>query len=409
MKKDKKTRVDHLSDSLENERLNIPDEEIWTYKIDGLAAPHINKPYENYTRKKIIFVASIIIAILISMYFSIRAVERDTFEFAENDSGTYEFVKFSNTGYINELHIDYVTDIEYIEGVDDLNTNFKLVQDKTKPVVKINEYAFNCDERLSFIYIGKDVAEIDGKSFYTCRKLQAIFVDDENPNYCDVDGVLYTKDMKQLICFPINRDQYLRDRYGYEEELWPWSESDQFEQYKTDILTYVLPSQVETIGMLAFNYTELINLYLPEGLKTIETLGIFRATLLENIYSYKTDKVITETSVKATEDMSEIYYSLPEGLEFIGSDAFSWNQALTYMYIPSSVKTIGHHAFWETAYKSDGEIRGVNKMHVALDESTFKETVKTGNQWRSQHDNGAFRKTVETIYSAERMAVPTAE
>ncbi len=401
MKKDKKQRVDHLANPFDDEILDIPEEEIWTYQIEGLAAPHINKPYKNFKTKKIVFACAIAVAVLLSMYFSIRAVQRDTFEFAVLDDGTYEFVKFSNTGYIPEISVDYVTEILYKEDVDDLNENFELVKDETKPVSVINEYAFNCDERLEFIRIGESVTEIDGKSFYTCKNLQAIFVDENNPNYCDVDGVLYNKDMTEIICYPMNRDQYLRDRYGYEEELWPWSESDEYDQYVKDVRTYVLPSTVEKVGKLCFNYTELVNVYLPEGVRTIETLGFFRATSLESIYSYKCDEVITDTAVSAVEKMTEIYPSLPEGLEYIGSDAFSYDQALSYMYIPSSVTYIGHHAFWETAYKSDGEILGVNVMNVALDEDSFSR-VETGNQWRSQHDNGAFRKTVETVYSAQR-------
>lgn len=401
MKKDKKQRVDHLANPFDDEILDIPEEEIWTYQIEGLAAPHINKPYKNFKAKKIVFACAIAVAVLLSMYFSIRAVQRDTFEFAVLDDGTYEFVKFSNTGYIPEISVDYVTEILYKEDVDDLNENFELVKDETKPVSVINEYAFNCDERLEFIRIGESVTEIDGKSFYTCKNLQAIFVDENNPNYCDVDGVLYNKNMTEIICYPMNRDQYLRDRYGYEEELWPWSESDEYDQYVKDVRTYVLPSTVEKVGKLCFNYTELVNVYLPEGVRTIETLGFFRATSLESIYSYKCDEVITDTAVSAVEKMTEIYPSLPEGLEYIGSDAFSYDQALSYMYIPSSVTYIGHHAFWETAYKSDGEILGVNVMNVALDEDSFSR-VETGNQWRSQHDNGAFRKTVETVYSAQR-------
>ncbi|MDE7124032.1 MAG: hypothetical protein K2N83_00895, partial [Eubacterium sp.] len=27
--------------------LDIPDDEIWTYQIEGLQAPHINQPYKN--------------------------------------------------------------------------------------------------------------------------------------------------------------------------------------------------------------------------------------------------------------------------------------------------------------------------------------------------------------------------
>ena len=41
--------------------LNIPEEEIWTYKVPGLAAPHINKPHKYYEFKIAAFILVIII------------------------------------------------------------------------------------------------------------------------------------------------------------------------------------------------------------------------------------------------------------------------------------------------------------------------------------------------------------
>ncbi|MBQ7100622.1 MAG: hypothetical protein IJN81_03245, partial [Clostridia bacterium] len=68
--------------------LDIPEDEIWTYKVEGLAAPHINKPYKYYTLKKIVFALVIIVAVSLSMYFSVRTVQKDTFEYKELTNGT---------------------------------------------------------------------------------------------------------------------------------------------------------------------------------------------------------------------------------------------------------------------------------------------------------------------------------
>lgn len=386
---------------VELEPLNIPDDEIWTYQIPGLQAPHINKPYSNFTLKKTVFIVTIVIAILLSMYFSIRAVKKDTFEYASLSDGTYEFVKFSNTGSITELNVDHVSSITYDENAPEDSANFTINEDESKPITAIHEYAFNCDEKLKVIKIGPDVSSIDGKSFYTCNALERIIVDENNKNYCDIDGVLYTKDLKELICYPINHDQYLRDKYGYEEEL--WQDSKGYDQkYIDEIQTYVVPSSVEKIGKLCFNYANLVNVYLPEGLKTIETLGFFRSTTLSGIYSYTCEKENKETHFESLDAFSNVYSSLPKGLEYIGSDAFSYDQALNYIFIPSSVTFIGHHAFWETAYKNDGNICGVSEINVESDENTFHKDVHLGDQWRSQVDSGLFRKSVSVNYTAQR-------
>lgn len=385
--------------------LDIPDDEIWTYQIEGLAAPHINKPYKYYTLKKIAFSIVIIIAVSLSIFFTIRTVQKETFEYKPLDNSTYQLSKFSNTGSITELDIDFVT----VADVDELNPeNTKFTKDETKIITEIKEYALNCDEKVEVINIGKDVRKIDGKAFYSCWALQRIEVDEENPYYCDVDGVLYNKDMTELICHPCDRDTYLSKKYGYEpvfdddgNRTFPVEGDKEYEGYKNDVLTFVVPSSVETIGELAFNYAYLQKLYLPEGLKTIETLGIFEIPLLEDVYSYKANSDITTDHFTSVDNLGEVYYSLPEGLEYIGSDAFSYNQAMTYVYIPSSVKFIGHHAFWDTVYKEDGELKGVTKINIGMSEEEFK-NVECGDQWRPQYDFLLFKKSVDEIFDAQR-------
>ena len=405
-----KKKIDNL-DVLQ-ETINIPEDEIWTYQVPGLAAPHIGKPFKNAKAKRILLALVILVAVSLSMYFSVRTVQSDTFEYTSKTEGI-EFTRFSNSGYIKEIDIDYVTDIVYDTENPDVYSNFSFTKDETQPITSIREYAFNCDGVVEVINIGPEVMAIDGKSFYSCWALQRIEVDENNPNYCDVDGVLYTKDMKTIVCYPPNHDQYLRTKFGYETELY---RADATEEYIRDIQTYVVPSTVETVGELAFAYANLRNIYLPEGLKRIETLGFFKlhqpkdqwsnTPSLDNIYSYKgkndDDRVLDSESL--IESLGEIYLSLPEGLEYIGSDAISYNQELPYVYIPSSVTYIGHHAFWDTLYEEGGELKGVTEMNVAADEDAFKD-VKCGDSWRPQYDYMLFKKSIDINYSAEREAL----
>ncbi len=447
-------------DPLKEEILNIPEDEIYTYRIEGLAAPHINKPYSHYTLKKAIFIIVIVIAVSLSMYFSLSILRTDTFTFAEISDGNYQFTKFSNPGYIEELHIDYVIDIvyeadenaeeaekeyiysgvkgEYVEEIktkDDLMKyqawereeadkkaaekvipDFKLVEDKSKPVTSIREYAINGDGYIKKIYIGPKVTDIDGKAFYSCWALNEIIVDENNPNYCDIDGVLYTKDKKTVVCYPCDRDQYLREKNGYPTELWqdvPKSSSGEplmsdeayqavYEEYVKEVMTYTIPSSVTTVGELCFNYSNLKYVYLPEGLKRIENLGFFEMPNMTQFYTYVTENAVTDTTYAAQEGLKN-YMSFPDGLEYIGTDAFSYSNQLQYLYIPSSVTYIGHHAFWDDAYLDDGEIRGLPEINVELDKDTFKENVETGDQWVPIYDSNLLRK-IPVNYGAERQS-----
>lgn len=406
MSKKEKKLVNNVEEPVQ---IDIPEDEIWTYQVEGLAPPHIDKPYKNYKIKKIIFTVVILIAVSLSCYFSVRTVQSDTFEYSATENGSYKFSKFSNTGYITTLDIDYCSTIEYDIENSDVWTNFNIVKDEEKKITSVGAYALNCDGVVKKINIGPDVLDIDPKAFYSCWALETIEVDENNPNYCDVDGVLYSKDLKTIITYPCNHDQYLRDKYGYKEESY---RADSTEQYINDIQTYIVPSTVETIGELCFAYANLREIYLPEGLKSIETLGVFKiheprdqwgnTPSLDNVYSYNSEESISDTHFTSKESLGKVYKSLPEGLECIGSDAFSYNQELAYLYIPASVNHIGHHAFWDTIYKEGGELKGVTEIYVADDEATFSSNVYQGDSWRPQYDYMMFKKSVDIVYSSER-------
>lgn len=94
-----------------------------------------------------------------------------------------------------------------------------MTQNKTKPISVIDEYAFNCDEILNSISFGKDIKSIDGKSIYSCWWVQNVWIDDENPYYCDLDGVIYTKDLTEVVFYPNDHDKYLRAQTGYDNLL----------------------------------------------------------------------------------------------------------------------------------------------------------------------------------------------
>jgi len=389
--------------------IDVPDDEIWTYQIEGLAAPHINKPFENFMLKKVIFTVLILIAVFLSMYFSVRVVSRAPFEFNQNETG-YEFTKFNNTGYIKELEIDYATELVTNKEVSDPEKNFTLKKDETKPVTSIAEYCFNCDEVVQTIYIGKDVKEIDGKAFYTCRALRQIIVDEENEYFSDIEGVLYNKDKTEIICYPMNHSAYLREKHGYNDVIWPdndgndgiWPDNiDFYTAYKADVLTYVLPATVEKIGKLCFTEGTIAALYMPEGLKTIETMAIFKCWNLADIYSYESSTAGDVTDFTAIDKLSGVYRSLPDGLEYIGSDAMSYDRSSNFLRIPASVKYIGHHAFWDTVYKNGDHFDGNEKIYIASSEEEFA-NVETGDQWIPTYDSGLFNKKVEFVYNTEK-------
>ena len=435
-KKKQKQNDDFLAqEALENQAtaqdytLDIPDDQIWDYQIEGLQKPHINKPYENARIKKTVFVIVLLIAIFAAMFFSVKAVHSDLYKYKELPDGTYELVRFSNTGNITDLTIDYVVDLKTGE------------KDLSKPITSIHEYAFNGDETLHNITFGKDVKYIDSKAIYSCWYVRNVWIDDENPYYCDIDGVVYNKDVTEAVFYPNYHDLQLMIENGYAteevdkngnrkfiskvtdengklvdekgnnlvERIWGTNKlyDEQFYQtYNRTCRTYVIPSTVTKINELAFAYSNIVDLYIPEGVTKMDNMAVFKNTVLTNIFTYTTDTPITDTTYKAVDSMKTIYSSLPQSLEYIGSDCLYYTRALNYMYIPKNVKTIKHHAFWDAVYKEDKELRGITYFDVEADEESFNANVTTGDQWRPQYDYMAFKKSVPVNYGvAERKSL----
>ena len=106
--------------------LDIPEDEIWTYQIEGLQAPHVAQPFKNAGIKKVVVVIVLLLAISASIFMSVRAVHNDEYKYKELDDGTYELVKYTNPGNVTDVTIDYVVD---------LKTGKK---DTTKPITVIH-------------------------------------------------------------------------------------------------------------------------------------------------------------------------------------------------------------------------------------------------------------------------------
>ncbi len=168
------------------------------------------------------------------------------------------------------------------------------------PVTKIDDFSVVNLENVGVINIGKNVKEIGTWAFTNNQKLKEFQVDEENEYFCDVDGVLFTKDMKTILFYPPFK--------GYDTEE------------KT--IKYEIPEGVETVRTKAFyKCDKLTDIVIPESVTAIEEKAFFRCSSLKAL-------------------------SLPEKLELIGKDAFAYCSAIPETTIPSSVKQIDDYAFY---------------------------------------------------------------
>lgn len=205
------------------------------------------------------------------------------------------------------------------------------------PVTAVADFAAVNTENLEKIIIGKNVREIAPWAFENNHNLVAFEVDEENQYFCDVDGVLFTKDMKTILNYPA-----AKPADGNEDQA----------------VEYDIPEGVEIIRTKAFYKCERLSaITIPQGVKSIEEKAFFKCGLLTEM-------------------------TLPSSLEFIGKDAFAYCVGIGEIKIPSGVTKIDEYAFYNcTALKN---------VYVDNAESN----LELGQKWFPT-DNGRERKDLE--------------
>lgn len=189
-------------------------------------------------------------------------------------------------------------------------------------VVKIGECAFlNC--RMEKITISESVEEI-GKETLMCGCLKEICVAAENKNFSSSDGVLYNKDMTEILLFPAQKET----------------------------AEFAVPSGVERIGDSAFQGCEkLTGISIPESVSAIGTAAFNGCRGLAEISIPGSVKVIGDSAFIDCNGLTAVVLS--EGTEVIEGGAFYRCISLGSIQLPESVTDIGGWAFRECSNLTD--------------------------------------------------------
>ena len=168
-------------------------------------------------------------------------------------------------------------------------------------VVRIGDLAFGYCLNLERLFIPRNVREIGGNIVRISDNLKEIEVDSRNAAYKSVDGVLYNKDVTELLAMPGGKD----------------------------MAGFRFPESVERIGRYAFyscehaSFTELV---MPDRVTTIESAAFMGCRNLKRVV-------------------------MGENVTEIGECAFIHCGNLKNITIPKSVAKIGRYAL---AYSEDG-------------------------------------------------------
>lgn len=225
-------------------------------------------------------------------------------------------------------------------------------------VSSIESFAFGSCKNLRKFYIGAKVSSINKLAFYNCQSLQEFEVDENSSFFTTQSGILYTKDMQELVKCPMAL---------YAEE-------------------YIVPNGVKVIRAEAFaTCTNIKRFYLPETLTTIGECA-FENCEMASIRIPQTVTSIGESAFNRCDNLESLV--LPEGTNKIQNTTLHGCKSLTYVYIPANVKEFGMWAIADCPLLTmiNSQITDIDKVTVHYDsyEAYYDafEKIPTDCTWR---------------------------
>ena len=183
-------------------------------------------------------------------------------------------------------------------------------------VTSIGEQAFSNCIKLTSMTLPDSVTSIGGGAFAGCNGLVRIDVEENNKQYCSINGVLFSKDKTEIVCYPSGKTD---NTYTIPDSV---TNIDEYAFYGCSSLASVtISDSVMGIGDSAFeNCSSLTNVMLGKGVTSIGGYAFSRCSKLVSM-------------------------TIPDSVTSIGEYAFNGCSSLTNVTIPDSVMSIGSDAF----------------------------------------------------------------
>ena len=133
----------------------------------------------------------------------------------------------------------------------------------------IGEYAFYENTNIEEIYIPSSVKSIGNGALCKIKKLRKIEVSQDNKIYTSENGILLSKDKSKIIQYPANKDWSMYIIPDTVKNI----ESGAF-AYGNNLKYLKINDNTNNIGTSAFVFSNLIGIYIPNSVESIETFNV---------------------------------------------------------------------------------------------------------------------------------------
>ena len=215
-------------------------------------------------------------------------------------------------------------------------------------VTSIGKAAFAYCPSLTSIAIGNSVTSIGDYAFQHCSSLTSINVDANNQNYTSIDGVLYNKNITNLICCPEGKTSITIPNSITSIEYDTFSGC-------SSLISITIPNSVTSIENYAFSScSSLTSITIPNS---VTEIGYGAFQYCSSLTSINVDtnhpRYTSIDGVLYSKDITTLIccpggktdITIPNSVTFIEESAFYYCKYLTSITIPNSVTSIGRYAF----------------------------------------------------------------
>lgn len=181
----------------------------------------------------------------------------------------------------------------------------------------------------SEIYLPSSV-QLGENLFLFCDKLKNIKVSENNPNYADIDGVLFDKEKTILLSYPSGKKEKSYQVLHSVQKLGMNS------FFAARVEEVILPENLTEIGKFAFSLSSVSEIKLPHKFKKIESGAFFSCWDLKKIDIPENVSEIGEEAFNRS-PLSEIHIS-ENNLYYLSEDNILFNKEKTKLIYYSPLK-----------------------------------------------------------------------